>query len=193
VYPVVAEVKQYSIEEYLAFANLPENEDKRFELVEGEIDELPPSSTRNTVIAGWYIFFFNQYLLENPIGYVSVSDGGFRMTNGNVRQPDAAYVSRARYPKLQDTVFPVAPDIAVEVVSPSETAQKVRDKVNDYLSSGTTFVWVAYPDDQSIDVHTLNQDSSITVRKLSGDESLDAGNVMPGFTLKMKRVFPNED
>jgi Uma2 family endonuclease len=154
---------------------------------------LPPSSTRNTVIAGWFIFFFNQYLLENPIGYVSVPDGGFEMANGNVRQPDAAYISRERYPKLKDKVFPVAPDIAVEVVSPSESAQKVRDKVNDYLSSGTTYVWVAYPDDQSVDVHTLNQDGTVTVRKVSGDEILEGGDVLPGFTLTVKRVFPNDD
>jgi Uma2 family endonuclease len=181
-----------SVTDYWRMAHLPENWDKRLELVEGAIQEMPPSSTRNTVIAGLFNFFFNLYLQENPIGYASVPDGGYLMANGNVRQPDAAYISKARYPQLRDNVFPVAPEIAVEVISPSESAAHIRAKVRDYLSSGTIYVWAAYPDDETVDVHRLNPDGTILVRKLTHDETLQADDVLPGFALEVKKVFPDE-
>ncbi|HEX2622895.1 MAG TPA: Uma2 family endonuclease [Phototrophicaceae bacterium] len=185
--------KLITVDEYWELVNLPENRDKRLELVGGVLIEVAPSSTTNTIIAAWFTTFMNIYLLDHPIGYVSAPDGGFKMINGNIRQPDAAFISKARYPKPGDKVFPIAPDIAVEVISASESAKEVRDKVHEYLQSGTIFVWVAYPETRSIDVCSLNPDGTMTIRTLNPGDSLGGGDVLPGFSVLIDKFFPTEE
>jgi Uma2 family endonuclease len=91
--------------------------------------------------------------MQHNLGYVTAPDGGFKLASGRVRQPDTAYISKQRQPSIPDN-FEIAPDLAVEVVSPNEDVLK---KVDEYLESGTHVVWVIYPNE-----HT---DSCISTRR----------------------------
>jgi Uma2 family endonuclease len=110
----------YTAEEFWKIA---ENTDQQLELVAGTIIEMSPSSPLNTVIAGRITTFLNNYVIKNNAGYVTVPDGGFKLIGDNIRQPDSAFISKARQPSLPDH-FEIAPDLAVEVVSPNEDVLK---------------------------------------------------------------------
>lgn len=180
----------YTADDLWEIAHLPENDDKRFELINGVIYELPPSSPANTIVAGLFVHKFNLYLEQHDLGYVTGADGGFIISGQeNVFMPDAAFISYARVPEFPKKLFPAAPDIAVEVISPSETPRKIRNKVNAYLRGGTRLVWVVYPEDKAIDVYQLAPDGGTHIREFTIEDTLDGGDVLPGFTLPVREIF----
>ncbi|RMF81271.1 MAG: Uma2 family endonuclease, partial [Chloroflexi bacterium] len=132
-------------EEFDTFVNLPENADKLFELIGGRIVEVMPTNIRSSQIAGMIITFINMYLLNNPIGYTTTTDGGY-MVAGERYIPDVAYISKAKMPKLPvgGGYYHLPPDLAVEVLSPGNTSDEVRRKVAGYLAAGV-LTWVFDP------------------------------------------------
>ncbi|MEL6149461.1 MAG: Uma2 family endonuclease [Chloroflexota bacterium] len=180
---------RYTIADYLAIAALPENTHRRLELIDGMIVEMPPSSKRNTIIAGIIIHYLNAFVLPKSIGYVTVPDGGFQITEENTFQPDAAYISKERMPDLDGVVFEVAPDLAVEVISSGETATSVNTKTRRYLEAGTKAVWTVYPETQTVDVHTLNTDGNIVTTHIAVSGTVTGGEALPGFALTLDRIF----
>lgn len=86
--------------------------------------------------------------------------------------------------------FELAPDLAVEVVSPSNRKREMLDKVESYLASGTKLVWLVYPTIKVGDVYRLNDDGSINIRKITVDGTLDGEDVLPGFSLRVSAIFP---
>ncbi len=175
-------------EQFWELAILPEYEDKRLELINGEIVVMPESSPINTIIAGRLIRYLVAYVDDNGLGFVSTPDGGYRLDDGNVRQPDAAFISSDRAPVVPQK-FTIAPDIAAEVISPSETAQYIARKVEAYLRSGTRLVWVVYPQTRTLQVWARGVDNSATVTTLQESDTLTGGTVLPGFTLPIAKLF----
>src|SRR5579859_1978264 len=116
----------YSVEEFWEIALLPENEHKRLELINGEIVEMPPSSTENGIIAGWIIHLLLTFIAPKRLGYVTTPDTGYRLGPNTVAQPDVGFISMARSGPVPSKEFPVGPDLAVEVISPSETASSIN-------------------------------------------------------------------
>lgn len=187
---MVIREKLYTVDEFWELSQQPEYEDQRLELIEGVMYEMPPSRPINTVIAGRIVHFFNAFVIERDLGHVTAADGGFVLEPGTVRLPDAAYISKARVPELTGNVFPVAPDLAVEVISPNETPRTIVDKVRLYLHAGTQLVWVIYPDDKIVDVYRLHEDDSLNLRIFDIDDTLNGENVLPGFALPVQKIFP---
>jgi Uma2 family endonuclease len=175
---------------FWAFVNLPENADKHFELIDGEIIEVAPSSDRNSNIAGKFFRYFDEYLDDNPIGFVTGADGGYTMYDGDIYEPDAAFISKERQPEFVGKHSPIAPDIAVEVISESNTAPKLRKRIKKYLDSGTRMVIAVYPDEEIMAVHRQNPDGTETTRTLKIDQVFDGEDVLPGFKLPVRKVFP---
>jgi Uma2 family endonuclease len=182
--------KFYTIEEFWEIAQKPENEGKRLELVKGVIYELAPSSKKNTITAIRFASFLLPFVDEHDLGYVSGADGGFELSDDEVRQPDVAFISKDRAAGLEGTTFPAAPDLAVEVISPSESNRKVLDKVRAYLQAGTKLVWTAYPEDEVVDVSHMSESGSLIIDTFGIDDTLDGGSVLPGFKLPIRKIFP---
>lgn len=174
--------------DFLAFCELPENANRRFELINGVPVEMPPSSKKNTIVAARVVRLLGNHVDKHNLGYVTGADGGYELGPNDTRLPDAAFISKARAGGLQGVTFPVAPDLAVEVISPSETSRSVLDKVRAYLQAGTVIVWVVYPDDQVVDIYR-QADEGLYVRTLDTSGVLDGGSVLPGFTLKISELF----
>lgn len=181
--------KLYTADEFWVIAQLPENEDKRLALLDGVIVEVPPSSQKNTVTAARIIYFFNAFVIPRNLGYVTGADGGFTLDARNARQPDVAFISKARHARLEGVVFPLAPDLAVEVISPSESSNDVLKKVTRYLEAGTKLVWTVYPEDNGVYVWQLAADGSLKAQAFGAADTLDGGEVLPGFTLKVSDIF----
>jgi Uma2 family endonuclease len=181
--------KLYTAAEFWDIAQLPENENKRLELVAGVIYELPPSSRINTILAARLTRLIGNYVEERDLGYVTSSDGGYQLDERTVLIPDVGFIAKERVPDLSGTTFPGAPDLAVEDISPSETSRKVLDKAQLYLLAGTRLVWAVHPEEKVVDVYRLADDKSINVQPVRIDGVLDGGDVLPGFKLAVSEVF----
>lgn len=179
--------KLYTPEEFFEIAALPENEDRRLELDEGIIVEM--TSTRlNTVTAVRIIHFLTNFVIPNDLGLVTGADGGFVLTAvKRVRRPDVGFISKHHGVDLVGVAFNLAPDLAVEVVSPDED---VFRKANEYIASGTRIVWAVYAEDQTVYVIRPTGAGELHSQKFGVDGVLDGGDVLPGFKLPVRDIFP---
>jgi len=175
-------------EEFEAFVNLPENADRTFELVAGEIVEVP-SNPYASQIAARISMYIGMYLLQHNIGHVTGEAGGY-IVSGERYAPDVAYISKPRQPELARAGYnPNPPDLAVEVVFPTapETARLLTVKVANYLAAGTV-VWVVYPETKEVEVFAPGQPAHI----LNREGTLEGGELLPGFSLAVSAIFPDE-
>lgn len=188
---MVVQEKRYTVAEFETIADAPENANRLLELIEGEIVEKMPSF-RPSYIAGIILTYINIFLFQHPIGRATVADGSYVMDEENEFIPDVAYISKERMPELPDRKALIPPDLAVEVVSPTDSIRDVQRKAQKYLRLGTRMVWIVYPDDQSVDVCLPDPDMAdgMRVRVVRDDGVLDGGDVLPGFTLAVKDIFP---
>jgi Uma2 family endonuclease len=163
--------KLYSVEDFLQIAMRPENENKRLELVDGVIHEKgePPDMVLrkiNTLLTGILVYYLNAFVLPRKLGIVTAPDGGFRLGPRTLRMPDAGFLSTERAGDLTDVIFPVAPDLAIEIISPSESPRSVRRKTREYLRAGSRLVWNVYPEEREVDVCTVSEKGIIQSQTL---------------------------
>jgi Uma2 family endonuclease len=108
------------------------------------------------------------------------------------RRPDVSFVSDAKWPfrkRVPDVpVWDMVPDLAIEVVSPNNSADEVQDKRLEYFQAGVTQVWVIYPRQREVYVYT----SPTTVKILTAEQELDGGDLLPGFRLPLSSLFEDE-
>ncbi len=131
----------------------------------------------------------DQYVTAHRLGLMFAAETGFVLSKNpdTVRAPDIAFVVRERIPPdgLPEGYWELAPDLAVEVVSPNDTAAEVQSKAQMWLKSGVRLVWVVYPDTRSVVAYkSLKEISVLTV----GD-ALSGGDVVPGFECTVAEVF----
>lgn len=180
----------YTTAEFWEIVQRPENADKRLELIDGVIVEMAPSSQKNTVVAARFIYFLNAHVIPRDLGYVTGADGGYRISEHNSFQPDVGFISKERHPTLEGVEFPVAPDLAVEVISPSESSGIVFGKIHQCIQAGTHLVWMVCPDDETVYAWQPAPDGGLHVQPFGKDDTLDGSPVLPGFTLKVSEIFP---
>jgi Uma2 family endonuclease len=170
-----------TIPEFDEFVLLPENRERLFELIGGEIVEVVSNgkSSRIGMKVGARITIFVE---QHNLGYVTGADGGY-VVSGEKYIPDVAYVTKQRQPQPSDAAYnPLAPDLAVEVLSPSNTDMRI--KVVNYLRSSTT-LWVIDPDKKQVEVYSPHH----SPKTVDINGVLDGGDVLPGFTLAVREIF----
>jgi Uma2 family endonuclease len=162
-------------------------EDRLYELVDGVLVE-KAMGFRESHLAGVIIRFLGAFVADNDLGVVTAPDGTVRLAPGLVRIPDVAFVSWDRLPNrvIPDEPIPdLAPDLAVEVLSESNTAEEMERKLKDYFFAGVRLVWLIDPEKRIADVYTA-PDQSV---RLDEGQSLNGGDVLPGFTLPLTELF----
>ncbi len=181
---MAVQTQRMTVEEFDEFVGRPEHADKLFEYIGGEVVEVV-SSQRSSAIAYNVGFFIKLHLrTHNIAGLVTGADGGYEVA-GERYIPDVAFVSAARQAEPSEHAYsPIPPDLAVEVLSPSNTPHEMRLKVVNYLAAGTT-VWIVDPDRQLVEVYAPGHPGN-TVRL---DGTLDGGDVLPGFRLPVQDIF----
>jgi Uma2 family endonuclease len=178
--------KLYTADEFFEFGALPENDDKRFELDNGRIIRIGYATPFASITGARIGSFLNSFVLPRDLGYVAGANGAFRLADNCVRMPNVAYISKARMLKIPKRLE-IAPDLAVEVVSPDEDIFK---KANEYLQAGTKIVWAVYTDELRVYVLRLDDDGALRSVAYGIDATLDGGDVLPGFSLPVRDVFP---
>ena len=182
---MVVQKKTYTLAEFEAICELPENRDRILELIEGEIVEKMPTNPYCSVLAARIVQYMGMFVDEHDLGYVTGADGGYNISEENSFAPDVGFISKTRQPELPHRGYnPIPPDLAVEVISPTDSYSDVSKKVAAYLRSGTQIVWVFDPETELVVVHT--PDGSKTLGK---DDTLGGGDVLPGFTLPINKIF----
>jgi len=169
--------------EFEEFAMQPQNRDARLEFIGGEIIQLV-SNQKSSRLGGRMLHLISLYLDRNPIGFVTSADGGYHV--GNDRYiPDVGFMSKTRQPTASDEAYnSLPPDLAVEVVSPSDETGDILAKVNNYLLVGTV-VWVFFPQKTEIGVFVPGQPA----KSLGVNDTLDGGAILPGFTAAVRDIF----
>lgn len=165
--------------------NAPEDGQKH-ELVDGAI-VVSPAGTRHGLVSVRLSGRLNAFVEARKLGYVVDSSTGFRLPGGNVRLPDVAFIARGHFPdeRVPDDFSNVPPDLAVEVLSPSDRARFVLDKVGEYLQAGVRLVWVIDPKRGRAAVYRSTTD----VREIAADGALDGEDVLPGFTCPLADIL----
>jgi Uma2 family endonuclease len=161
------------------------------ELVDGCLVEKPVGWEESAIA-----FLIGQALLNfvrpRRLGTVLAPDGMLRLVPGLLRAPDVSFLARGkltRYKRGGKRIPSVAADLAVEVVSKSNTKAEIARKLNEYFAAGTRLAWVVDPKTQTVRVHTAPRKSVV----LGLDGILDGGDVLPGFRLPVRDVFELED
>lgn len=182
--PIASESPLLTIEE---FERLPDDE-WRCELVRGVVVREPPAGFEHGRVANRILHLLTGFVEGHDLGEVLASETGFVLFDDppTVRAPDAAFVAEGRVPSPAPPGFGrLAPDLAVEVVSPSNTIAQIHSKMLDYLDAGSRLVWVADPSTRSVTVARSRKE----IRLLTGDEELDGGDVLPGFRVNLSEIF----
>ena len=133
-------------------------------------------------------YLIESYLEKKPLGMVLGDGGLMRVEADQVRVPDAAFYAWDRFqgkvlPKGQ--ILDAVPDLAVEVLSPTNTKKEMKRKRREYFAGGAKLVWEAYPDQRVVDVFTAPDEAT----RIDENGMLDGGGVLPGFTLSVREWF----
>ena len=161
------------------------------ELVRGQVVRYPMPGGPHGYIAGNATAMLHNFIREHGLGRVFSNDTLTRTrvkeATETLRGPDVAFVSYARLPKgpIPEGPLPCAPDLVVEVRSPSDRIPQLSAKATEYLDAGVTVVLVIDPDTESIAVYRENE---LPIRMHNSDE-LALPDVLPGFTVQVKRFF----
>lgn len=170
-----------------------------YELVEGRLVRMPGSGFRASYIAG--NIFGELYIWVKPrgLGRLTTSDGTYNLTQpGDTGEtalvPDVAFVAAHRLPPFNsdenDKALALAPDLVVEVASPSQFRPEMQDKVVRYIRAGVRLIWIVWPKRQEVDVWRPDAAGAPTLLvTLTTKDALDGLDVLPGFTYPLATLF----
>lgn len=174
-----------STAEFETFYKLPENVDRRFELIRGEMIE-----KRTTYLQAYIVArvsgFTGMFLQQNPLGYGLIK-AHFRLADDLDLMPDVSVVAHGRRLDWRTDAVPFPPDLAVEAQSDGQSERFMLDKALLYLANGTRMVWIIYSNRQIVEVLTATDRQLLTI-----DDTLTGGDVLPGFSVAVRDLFPPE-
>ena len=167
-----------TLEEFL------ESDLEGYEYVEGELVSMPPTSMEHGRISTNLFLPLGLYVRENQLGDLYMPDTGFQVGE-RVLMPDVAFVSTDRLPADQSKASPVPPDLAVEVVSPTDAQSRIVSKAFAYLKAGTRLVWILEPVSKTVTVYRSETDITLLTR----DDTLTGEEVIEGFSCQVAELF----
>jgi Uma2 family endonuclease len=182
----VAQTKLLTAEEFMA-ADLGEG---TFELVRGEVIEVPPPMPEHGRVCGNAFYVVEMYGRQSGLGYGLSNDSGILIERGpdTVRGADVCFYSHARWPRSQvgRALPPVPPDLVVEVVSPRNRRGTLFMKIGEYLDAGVLMVWVIYPRQRRVAVYRPDEELPTVFKD---DEILENFPELPGFRCAVADFF----
>lgn len=164
-----------------------DHENRLCELVDGILVD-KPLGLLESCLAGDIVRWLGDYVHEHDLGLLTVPDGPLRLMPGLVRMPDVAFLSWNQLPNRKCPNEPIPslfPELAVEVLSESNTRGEMKRKLKEYFLSGTQLVWLVDPVERIVDVYTTPD----RFTRLEEGDVLDGGDLLPGFRLPLKDLF----
>lgn len=179
-------VKTYTVDEFEALSALPENRDRNLELIDGIVVEKSMPTDEHSIISVIFSGEFYIYAKAHGIGLPG-SEYRFRVPNDarNSRQPDVSMIIDPNIPLKIKGVAERVPDVIVEVKSPDDTYDEMRDKAKFYIANGARLVLLAFPREKIVEVYRPGVPSDM----LTIEDTIDGGDVLPGFSLPVANLF----
>lgn len=158
------------------------------ELVRGEIVTMPPPKGRHGFCCSKADRRVGNFVDDHNLGTVVCNDTGFIMERDpdTVRGPDISFWSRQRLPVLPEEYIEIPPDLAIEVISPSDVFSQVQRRVREFLASGVRLVWLIDPANRTVTVYRKGE----PVQELEESDTLTGEEVLPGFACKVADLLP---
>jgi Uma2 family endonuclease len=157
----------------------PENADRRWELIDGKAVEIMPSNPYSSWIVQKILARIMQYLIDHPIGRVTGEGAGY-LLGSDILSPDGAFTTQ---PLVETGFQPTPPQLAIEVVSPTDRSADIKRKMLKYVDAGV-IVWVIYPREKVVDVW----EPGAPLRTMRIDDVLTAPDVLPGFSIAVREI-----
>jgi len=183
----MAIITKLSFEEFL---QLPDEPGKCFELDEGELVVEQSPAFRHNRIRSRISRHLEDFVQAHQLGLVTI-ENDFRLNADTVRNPDIAFVTNEQLSRMDVDRSPVdgVPDLAIEVISPGNSAQDMLKKVHQYLDAGCKAVWVFYPNLKVVEVYDASG-----IREVAPPKDLREGNLFPGhaYSLPLDAVFDDD-
>ncbi len=168
------------------FDNYPFEEDKRYELDEGEMIEMTRPAYKHNRVLRKLLVRLDAHLTKHGTGEALISENLYALSANTRRSPDVAVILGDRYEELKNAkVIPIIPEIAAEVLSPSETPRMIHRKLKQYFEAGVKEVWLIDPDSREVEVW---RGTTLPDRALAAGESLTSP-LLPGFELPLSDLF----
>lgn len=166
------------------------NRDLRFErTAKGELIIMPPTGSDTGRRCIKIAAQVENWSSQNNLGVAFDSSTGFKLPNGADRSPDASWVKLERWealtPEQQETFAPLCPDFVVELRSSSDSLEKVRSKMQEYMKNGASLGWLINPKNKQVEIYRLNQNVEIIENPIT----LSGENVLPGFVLSLEQIM----
>ena len=164
-----------------------EKEGKLCEVIDGVLVE-KPMSYFESLIAAMLVRYLDEFVERFDLGIVTGADGPLFVDPKQMRYPDVAFFSWSKFPGRVlpvDSILDHVPDVSVEVISPSNTRKEMERKRRENFAGGCKLIWEVFAGDRRIDVYT-SPDQFVSRR--DGD-TLDGGDVLPGFALEVTKLF----
>jgi Uma2 family endonuclease len=165
----------------------------RYEIVNGELIDMGNSGAKHGYVCSILMILLGGYVHIQKLGAMFDSSTAFKMKSGNKRSPDVSFMAKERLQGLDDLpdgFLEGAPDLAVEILSPSNTVEEIHNKLVEYFDNGARLVWVIHPKEQYVLVYRSAQEPD---RLLKSTDSLDGEDIVPDFTLAVAELFQKLD
>jgi Uma2 family endonuclease len=178
-----------TLEEYAALPQQP-----RYELVKGVLIEQMTASEQHELTVGLVIYELIHYNRSNPLGRVYGSNRGYVTvpdSPASSRMPDVSFLSAERAGQLDlfGMLYDGSPDLAVEILSPSNTIPEINQKIEEYLNSGCKSVWIIDIRTRTLTVHTVDAPP----QSLSDGDAVSGAEALPGFSCPVAALLPSND
>jgi Uma2 family endonuclease len=180
----------YTVDEFWEIISRPENADRKFELVNGEIVENMPTEEHGSVTTD-LITFLNVYVKKHMLGRV-VNEVSYKNPADvyNNRIPDISFTRTERLkPLVTQGASTQMPDLVIEVRSPGNTRKGLQEKAVYFIQNGVLLVWIVYPQEKLVEVYRPGQPMEI----FGIEDTLDGEAVLPGFKLALRELFGGEE
>jgi len=178
----------------LELMTLPDDGNK-YELVDGEL-VMSNSGLEHGWIAAILVSALYSFVVPRKLGVILDSSTAFTMKTGNKRSPDVSFLSKDRLQglkKLPKGFGQGAPDLAVEILSPSNTTSEIHGKIVEYFENGTKLIWVINPEEEYVLMYKYNFENTTPDRLLISVDSLSGEEILPEFTFPVANLFPKFD
>ena len=175
---ILPEHSNMTLEEFL------ESDLDRFEYIKGELIPMPPTSIEHGNISSNIQWYLQSHVRANQLGRIYTSDTGFRVGE-RILMPDVAFISTSKLPDDRSGIFSIPPELAIEVISPTDSTSKVVEKAFAYLDAGTQLVWILEPIGKTVTVYSSESDIELLTR----NDTLTGEDVVEGFSCPVAQLF----
>ncbi|TVL98486.1 MAG: restriction endonuclease [Candidatus Brocadia sp. WS118] len=181
--PVIIEKKKYTYEDYLKTP-----EDKRYELINGELTMTPSPVPEHQLISVELLFRLKKFTIENNLGTVMHAPCDVYLDNENVVQPDILFISKDRLGIIGEKNIQGAPDLVIEIISEHSVYRDMVQKKKLYARFGVKEYWIVIPDEKEIEVYILKDNIYQLYQTYSKTDTLES-LALKGLKIVLKEIF----